>query len=353
MHGKEAYLQHENGFSVLPIENNEYSLSKNPIATLDRWKEILGPSGKVQDSATDNSSYESGGKKVFDPKKYQEGTESSKYIEVGKKDKEKSYSLMYKREGATGTYIIKAISKKVSSGGLFSGDNLTSVKINSPEGQSVLNSPKVLEYFKSRTAVSLQTKIKPDPDSDIFYGYNQAFQTTKDAWLKKGLSQKDAEQYAAAAAKEFAVTRKGGSWLPGSRNGADPSLKEVEVASGNTSSDSSSSEKSENDFDAMQKAMKDMIVGAGVMALQPKNKQEYDDTIKKLESSFKVTTPTAQTPGQNTPAAQQTTTPAASRTPTVAAPSPAPVSTGTTHEEITPQQHISRLMEIQIGRAHV
>jgi hypothetical protein len=46
MHGKEAYLQHENGISILPIENNEYSLSKNPEQTINRWKEILGTKNK-------------------------------------------------------------------------------------------------------------------------------------------------------------------------------------------------------------------------------------------------------------------------------------------------------------------
>ena len=42
MHGKEAYLQHENAISILPIENNKYSLTKNPEKTINRWKEILG-----------------------------------------------------------------------------------------------------------------------------------------------------------------------------------------------------------------------------------------------------------------------------------------------------------------------
>lgn len=321
MHGKEAYLQHENGFSILPIENNEYSLSKNPGDTLNRWKEILGPSAKVTDT---KSEFADGGSKVFDPKKYQEGTESSKYITVGQGDKAKSYSLMYTREGASGTYIIKAISKKVS-GNLFSGDNLTSVKLDSAEGQSVLKSTNVLNYFKSRTARSLQLKLKADPDASIFYGYNQAFQTTKNAWIQKGLSQQDAEKYAAAAAREFAVTRKTGSFLPGSKNGLDPSLKDVEVASGDTSSSNSSSESSgeEDPFTALQKAISGIMVGAGIYALQPKSKTEYDSLKTELESTFNITTPTAvpSSNPKNEPAAQQTTTPQVSPVP---APAPAP-----------------------------
>jgi hypothetical protein len=43
MHGEEAYLQYEKGFKVLPIENNEFSLSKNPKETLTRWQELMNP----------------------------------------------------------------------------------------------------------------------------------------------------------------------------------------------------------------------------------------------------------------------------------------------------------------------
>ena len=43
MHGEEAYLQYEEGFKVLPIENNEFSLSKNPKETLTRWQELMNP----------------------------------------------------------------------------------------------------------------------------------------------------------------------------------------------------------------------------------------------------------------------------------------------------------------------
>lgn len=56
MHGKEVYLQHQNGFTILPVENNEYSLTKDPIETLGRWKEILSSSGSNQ------KQYEQGGR---------------------------------------------------------------------------------------------------------------------------------------------------------------------------------------------------------------------------------------------------------------------------------------------------
>jgi len=59
MHGQEAYLQHENGFSILPIENNEYSLTKNPDKTMNRWKEILGTK-----STGSKTSFASGGSRA-------------------------------------------------------------------------------------------------------------------------------------------------------------------------------------------------------------------------------------------------------------------------------------------------
>lgn len=316
MHGKEAYLQHENAFTVLPIENNKYSLSKNPAATLDRWKEILGPNNTVNVG----DKYEDGGTKVFDPKKFKGDAQSSRYIPVGQGNNSKSYSIMYDREGASGTYTIKAISKKVS-GNIISGDNLTSVEPNSKEWAAVLNSSNVKEYFKTVPGgglrKGLKLELKSDKDSDIYYGYNQAFQTTKNAWIKKGVSQEDANKYAAAAAKEFAISRKSGSWLPGSRNGLDPSLKEVEVSSGDTSSSSSSGEP-DNDFALMEKAFSAMIVGAGIMAAQPKNKEEYDTLKAEFESAFKVTTPTTVTADSNSPAPQQTLTAQPSPSPAIA-----------------------------------
>jgi hypothetical protein len=322
MHGEEAYLQYEKGFTILPIENNKYSLSENPMATLDRWKEILGPNNTVNV----NGEYETGGKQVFDPKKYSGNARSSRYIPIGQGNNAKSYVVMYERQGASGTVIVKAISKRVS------GDDLIGVSPSSKEWNQVLNSENTKEELFFDIAQSLKKELKTDKDAGTYYAYNQAFQTTKNAWLKKGFSQKDAETYAAAAAKEFALTRNSGSWLPGSRNGLDPSLKDVEVSSGDTSSSSSSGEP-DNDFQLMEKAFSAMIVGAGIMASDPKNKDEYDRLKAQLESAFKVTTPTTSTVDSNAPAPQQTTTAHASPTPTIT-PSH-PTSAVTTSETLT------------------
>jgi hypothetical protein len=44
MHGKEAVIQYEKGFTVLPIENRLFSMETDPLNTILRWKELLGPS---------------------------------------------------------------------------------------------------------------------------------------------------------------------------------------------------------------------------------------------------------------------------------------------------------------------
>lgn len=49
MHGTEILVPQKNGFSIFPIENNKYSLSKDPINTLQRWQSIMsgGSSNKT------------------------------------------------------------------------------------------------------------------------------------------------------------------------------------------------------------------------------------------------------------------------------------------------------------------
>ena len=180
---------------------------------------------------------------VFDPKKYQEGTQpSSRYIPVGTDNNAKSYSIKYAREGSSGTYIIKSISKLVKSAGvgklIGQSDDLTSVKISSDEGKRVLNSANVHQYFRTvpggGLSKNLKLELKPDPQSDMFWEYNQAYQTTKNAWMKNGQSKEQAESYAAQAAKVFAKTGKTSSLLPG----ASTELGNTSVSSSSDSSNS-------------------------------------------------------------------------------------------------------------------
>ena len=59
MHGKEALIQYEKGFTVLPIENNKFSLSSDPLATLQRWQQLMGG------SPTTKQMFDEGGKFLF------------------------------------------------------------------------------------------------------------------------------------------------------------------------------------------------------------------------------------------------------------------------------------------------
>ena len=56
MHGKEAFIQYEKGFTILPIENRKFSMESDPLKTMMQWKKIL--TGK---SVPVSQKYESGG----------------------------------------------------------------------------------------------------------------------------------------------------------------------------------------------------------------------------------------------------------------------------------------------------
>jgi hypothetical protein len=56
MHGKEALIRYDQGFTVLPIENKKFSMQKDPLKTINRWGEILNG------SPTKKPGYEIGGR---------------------------------------------------------------------------------------------------------------------------------------------------------------------------------------------------------------------------------------------------------------------------------------------------
>ena len=56
MHGKEALIQHEKGFTILPIENRKFSMEKDPLKTISRWNQLLN--GR---SDNNTGKYETGG----------------------------------------------------------------------------------------------------------------------------------------------------------------------------------------------------------------------------------------------------------------------------------------------------
>jgi hypothetical protein len=114
-------------------------------------------------------------------------------------------------------------------------DQLTGVKPSSSEGKLVINSTALSQHFRSESGGKIgqlvgPVKIQVDPQADIYWAYKQAYSTTYNKWRNDGRSHEVANQYARRAGMEFAIARKGASQLPGSKEGLDPALKQVEVA---------------------------------------------------------------------------------------------------------------------------
>ena len=206
--------------SATPASSSPASGSSTPAST----SKDINPDGSFK---VDN--------KIFSPTKYVKDTRDTKYIKIG--NPLKSYVLKYQRQGASGNITVKQVNKLVSGAGatvLFGNkDNLTGVLPSSPEGRLVINSANLVNYFRTAqnhaVAESIPLNIKYDNDSDIYYWYNQAYQTHYNDWMKQGVGPGTASHYAAYAAAEFAISKssKGskGSWMPGSKLGAPEALK--------------------------------------------------------------------------------------------------------------------------------
>ena len=201
-----------------------------------------------------------GGQISFDPDAYAKGiTGQSSQINVGSGSNSKRYAVSYARKGSSGTYIIKQINKIVKGAGLGvivgMKDQLTGVNPDGSEGKLVINSVALKQHFASKTGkIAGPIKIQVDPQASIYWAYKQAYNTHYNDWIKKGVSEAQARSYARSAAMEFAVSRKGGSWLPGSKEGLDASLRDVQIpgapdgASSDSGSPSSPGKPSFSDF---------------------------------------------------------------------------------------------------------
>ena len=181
-----------------------------------------------------------GGKIGFDPDVYIKGSNQTS-INAGSGAAAKRYTVAYKKNGA-GNFTIKQINKVVQGAGLGglamlfgARDQLTGVKPSSSEGKLVINSTALSQHFRSETGGKTgqlvgPVKIQVDPQADIYWAYKQAYSTTYNKWRNDGQNHEVANDYARRAAMQFAVARKGASQLPGSKEGLDDSLKQVEVA---------------------------------------------------------------------------------------------------------------------------
>jgi hypothetical protein len=204
-----------------------------------------------------------GGPVKFDPSEYSKGMKATNYI-TNPGGTDKSYVIGFTQNGTD--FTIKQINKVVKDN-LIGPDDLTGVKPGSDEWKKVIESSNTLAEFKNRWVPALQSskvKVTVDPNASIYYGYNQAYQTTKNEWLKKGVSPKQAEAYAAKAAQEFAIASKGASRLPGSKGGLDASLQNVDVASGASGSTAQTEQTPPDPFSALEEAFKKLGEAYGV-----------------------------------------------------------------------------------------
>ena len=205
----------------------------------------------------------------FDPDSYIKGSKQQT-LSVGVGKAAKRYAIAYKREGSSGNFTIKQINKVVQSAGLGglamlfgARDQLTGVKPSSPEGRFVINSATVKQNLTREAGkIAGPVKIQVDPQADIYWAYKQAYSTTYDKWRNSGKNHEEANEYARRAAADFAIARKGASQLPGSKEGLDPALKQVDVPGGSSSYSGSSEASSSSavgisDFAANYKVLGD------------------------------------------------------------------------------------------------
>jgi hypothetical protein len=292
------------------LATNEYVLKKGAAdylggpAYLDGINKMFGGSTKRQVASIGDIKIQAaneGGKIGFDPDLYIKGSEQ-RTVNVGSGAAAKRYAVAYKRDGSSGRFTIKQINKVVQGAGLGglamifgARDQLTGVKPSSPEGKTVINSASLNQWLMSKTSsASGKLKIEVDPQADIYWAYKQAYSTTYNKWRNDGQSHEVANQYARRAGMEFAIARKGASQLPGSKEGLDASLKQVEVA-GSPSSTTETTSTSES----KPKFAKSFIEVLGDPAEgSPRLKQE--NTEKNSATAFLAPQPKANANEQKT-----------------------------------------------------
>jgi hypothetical protein len=141
-------------------------------------------------------------------------------------------------------------------------DQLTGVNPDSNEGKLVVNSVALRQHFAGQTGkIAGPVKIQVDPQAPIYWAYKQAYNTHYNEWMKKGVSEAQARSYARSAAMEFAVARKKASWMPGSKEGLDASLKDVQIPGAPDSGPSSPSDSDSGEFKFSDFALNYQVIG--------------------------------------------------------------------------------------------
>jgi hypothetical protein len=203
--------------------------------------------------------YADGGKVQFDPKKYVEGSNTTRGIRLG----DREYFVRYGTAGDQ--VVIKEISKKTESG--FAGMGVGAVETLKPDSNEF---KKIAAASDVKKAVSEQKKgwmangVTVDPKATLYYYYNKSYKDNYETWKKQGANDEQAKQLAARAAVELAGVdkKKGASVLPGAKSdaAAPEELKNVEVARGDQPKDG---EKKTDSVADRQKGLEELLVRFG------------------------------------------------------------------------------------------
>lgn len=300
------------------LSTGEYVLKKGAAdwlggpAYLDSLNKMFGGSTERKVASIGDIKVQAaneGGTIAFDPDAYAKSITGQKTLNVGSGAGAKRYAVSYARQGSSGTFTVKQINKVVQGAGLGglamvfgARDQLTGVNPESPEGKLVINSVALKQHFAGQTGkIAGPVKIQVDSQAPIYWAYKQAYNTHYAKWRKQGQNHEVANDYARRAAMEFAVARKGASQLPGSKEGLDASLKNVEVAGSPGSGTSGPSETTEkpafSDFalkysvigDPSRKSSESQVPGQQYSEKQPEKapipKEETKSETPKLAPS--------------------------------------------------------------------
>lgn len=203
--------------------------------------------------------YANGGKVQFDPKKYVDGTNTTRGIRLN----DKEYFVRYGTAGDQ--VVIKEISKKLTSGplGMGVGEVLT-LKPDSDEFKKIAATADLKKAVSEQKKGWVANGVTVDPKATLHYYYNKSYKDNYETWKKQGATDEQAKQLAARAAVELAGVdkKKGASVLPGANSdaAAPEDLKNVEVARGDQPKDG---EKKTDSVEDRQKGLEELLVRFG------------------------------------------------------------------------------------------
>ena len=300
MHGKEALIQYEKGFTVLPIENNKFSLSSDPLATLQRWQQLMGG------SPTTKRMFDVGGKFLFPQGQIDFGKTKSKQDVEAAIDSATYNTTDVVLGGKTYTVAVNPytgevhqVTKMVDAGWLNSKKNFgmesrTSVdpQKNKEEFDKVAKQAQVLSEVNARRAQLASQYASQMQDAEM----NGELSDTGKERLKRmkefnEILKNKQIQFTKALSKVTINPSKAASVYEERRN------QRAELTAAGEWGNGGDSQKETNPIEDIQNAFSGMLSGLALMGagLQGKvnTKEDWDNLKKQYDSTFKITTASA------------------------------------------------------------